>query len=304
MLTPQFKELLELRSQAYSVGLVSSQRTQTMLSGLYASVFRGQGMNFEEVREYQHGDEIRNIDWRVTARMNRPYLKIYREERERSVVLCVNTGVQMQFGTRNTFKSIQAAKTAALLGWSAYGHGDRVGGLLFGQQTSKFFRPSRSQRSLGQILRNLTIPPDNKADITTLEQALQVLNRSTSTGSLLFIITDFNQTDIPSLQQTLTQLRQHHEIVLISIDDPADYNLPKVGQVEFNAPDGSKVYIDTDSQAGRMAYRKAWETQHQTLKQTAQRLFIDLFSISTQDDVYNGLLKGLQQRVQRRRTHR
>ncbi len=304
MLTPQFKELLELRYQAYSVGLVSSQRTQTMLSGLYASVFRGQGMDFEEVREYQHGDEIRNIDWRVTARMNRPYLKVYREERERSVVLCVNTGVQMQFGTRKTFKSIQAAKAAALLGWSAYGHGDRVGGLLFGQQTPRFFRPNRSQRSLGQILRNLTIPPDNTKDTTTLNQALQVLNRSTSTGSLLFVITDFNQTDIPTLQQTLNQLRQHHEIVLISIDDQADYALPAIGQVEFIAADGTKICIDSDSKAGRAAYRKAWETQHQALKQTAQRLFIDLFSISTQDDVYNSLLQGLQQRVQKRRTHR
>ncbi|MDM8564492.1 DUF58 domain-containing protein [Candidatus Halobeggiatoa sp. HSG11] len=304
MLTPQLKELLELRYQANSVGLVSSQRTQTMLSGLYASVFRGHGMNFEEVREYQSGDEIRNIDWRVTARMNRPYLKIYREERERSVMLCVDTGVQMQFGTCETFKAVQAAKVAALLGWSAYGHGDRVGGLLFGQQAPKFFRPNRSQRSLGQILRNLTIPPNDKQDSSTLEKALQVLNRSSGTGSLLFVITDFNQADVPTLQRTLSQLRQHHEIVLISIDDPADYDLPAVGQVGFVTPDGTKVYIDTDSKAGRIAYRKTWETKRQDLKQMVQGLFIDLFNISTQDNVYNSLFKGLQQRVQNRRTHR
>ncbi|MDM8568727.1 DUF58 domain-containing protein [Thiotrichales bacterium HSG1] len=304
MLTPQFKELLELRYQAYSIGLVSSQRTQTPLSGLYASVFRGQGMDFEEVREYQHGDEVRNIDWRVTARMNRPYLKIYREERERSVILCVDIGIQMQFGTCKTFKSVQAAKVAALLGWSAYGHGDRVGGLLFGQQTPKFFRPNRSQRSLGQILRNLTIPPNDKKTATTLEKTLQILNRSSGTGSLLFVITDFNQTDILALQRILSQIRQHHEIVLINIDDPADYNLPKVGQVGFVASDGTEVYIDTDNKAGQIAYRKKWEDKQQVLKQMTQGLFIDLFSISTQDNVYNGLLKGLQQRVQKRRTHR
>ncbi|MBE9562355.1 MAG: DUF58 domain-containing protein, partial [Proteobacteria bacterium] len=256
------------------------------------------------VREYQHGDEIRNIDWRVTARMNRPYLKIYREERERSVILCVDIGMQMQFGTCKTFKSIQAAKVAALLGWSAYGHGDRVGGLLFGQKAPKFFRPSRSQRSLGQILRNLTIPPNNDVDTSTLDEALQVLNHSSGTGSLLFVITDFNQTDIPTLQRTLSQLRQHHEIVLISIYDPADYDLPAIGQVGFIAPDGTKVYIDTDSKAGQMEYRKTWETKRQILKQTSQSLFIDLFSISTQDDVYHSLLKGLQQHVQKRRTHR
>ncbi|MCK5877750.1 MAG: hypothetical protein KAG43_08945, partial [Candidatus Marithrix sp.] len=100
------------------------------------------------------------------------------------------------------------------------------------------------------------------------------------------------------------QIRQHHEVILISIDDPADYELPAVGPVGFTAPNGNKIYIDTDSKAGRIAYRKTWETKQQILKQTAQNLLIDLFSISTQDKVYDSLLKGLQQRVQKRRTHR
>jgi uncharacterized protein (DUF58 family) len=305
MLTPQLNELLELRHQAYSLGLVSSRRTHTPLSGLYASVFRGQGMDFEEVREYRAGDEIRHIDWRVTARMNKPYLKIYREERERSVVLCVDTGISMQFGTRGTFKSVQAARVAALLGWSAHGHGDCVGGLLFGQDKPQFFRPNRSGRTLGKILRHLTqLPNTTRTDETALEKALKILNRSTPTGALLFIIADFNQTPIEILRRALSQLHQHHEIVLISIDDPADYDLPMIGQVCFTAPDGTQAYIDTDNQTGRIAYRQAWERHRQALEELAHYLYIDLLSISTQKEAYNSILNGLRQRAQQQRAHR
>ncbi len=305
MLTPQLNELLELRHQAQALGLVSSQKTQTSLSGLYASVFRGQGMDFEEVREYRQGDEIRNLDWRVTARMNKPYLKVYREERERSVVLCIDTAIHTQFGTRGTFKSIQTARIAALLGWSAHGHSDRVGGLLFGQQRPLFFRPSRSQRALGEVLRHLTLAPTmDTTDETALEHALKILNRSTTTGALLFIIADFNQTPITILQRTLSQLHQRHEIVLISVDDPADYDLPAIGQVCFTAHDGTQAYVDTDNISGRIAYQQAWETHRQALKKITQRLYIDFFSVSTQDDVYQGVLNGLRQRVQQQRTHR
>ncbi len=305
MLTPQLDELLELRHQAYNLGFVSSQRSQTPLSGLYASVFRGRGMDFEEVREYRHGDEIRNIDWRVTARMNKPYLKVYREERERSVVLCIDTGILMQFGTRGTFKSITAARVAALLGWSAQGHGDRVGGLLFGQGTPQFFRPHRSPRTLGQLLRRLTVPPiATTPDDTALEQALKVLNRSTATGALLFIIADFNQTPIAVLQRTLSLLHQRHEIVLINVDDPADYDLPAIGPVCFTAPDGTQTYVDTDNLQGRIAYRQAWENHRLEMTQMARRLYIDFFSVSTQADVYQSVLDSLRQRGQQQRTHR
>jgi uncharacterized protein (DUF58 family) len=305
MLTAQLNELLELCHQASSLGLVSSRRTHTPLSGLYGSVFRGQGMDFEEVREYRHGDEIRNIDWRVTARMNKPYLKIYREERERSVVLCVDTGIAMQFGTRGTFKSVQAARVAALLGWSAHGHGDRVGGLLFGQGTPQFFRPSRAGRTLGQVLRHLThLPKTTSPDEMALDKALKILNRSTPTGALLFIIADFNQTPIEMLRRALSQLHQHHEIVLISIDDPADYDLPAIGQVCFTAPDGTQTYIDTDNQKGRLVYRQTWEKHRQALEELARHLYIDVFSVSTQNDAYEGVLHGLRQRAQQQKTHR
>ena len=118
-LFPQLDDLLELRHQAHTLGLASHHLVNSSFAGLYASVFRGTGLDFEEVREYREGDDIRNMEWNVTARTNVPHLKIFREERERSVVLCIDRGPHMSFGTRGTFKSVQAAKAAALLGWAA-----------------------------------------------------------------------------------------------------------------------------------------------------------------------------------------
>ena len=123
---PRLDDLLELRHQAHTLGLASHHLVNSAFSGVYASVFRGQGLNFEEVREYREGDDIRNMDWKVTARTDEPHLKVYREERERSVVLCVDHGPHMHFGTRGTFKYVQATRATALLGWAANGHDDRV----------------------------------------------------------------------------------------------------------------------------------------------------------------------------------
>ncbi|MES9868803.1 MAG: DUF58 domain-containing protein, partial [Sedimenticola sp.] len=159
-LTPRLDDLLELRHQAHSLGIASHHLVNTSFSGLYASVFRGTGLDFEEVRAYREGDDIRNMDWKVTARTNNPHLKIFREERERSVVLCVDQGPHMSFGTRGTFKSVQAARAAALLGWAANGLNDRVGGLLFGDTSEglKHFRPTKDRRALWRLLKTLSEP--------------------------------------------------------------------------------------------------------------------------------------------------
>ncbi len=305
MLVPTLNELLELRHQANSISFNASKRTQAPLSGLYASVFRGQGMDFDEVREYQPGDEVRNIDWRVTARMGKPYLKIYREERERSVVLCVDTSAYMQFGTRHTFKSVQAAKIAALLGWSAQGHGDRVSGLLFGQEKFKIFRPNRTKSAFSQFLHSLTeLPTCQNINPQALEQALLALARSTATGALVFIIADFHQTSIDILRKSLDQLHQHHEVVLINIDDPADYELPAIGELCLTMGDQQQITINTDSLQGRIQYYQNWQNARQRLKMLARRLIVDFFAVSTQENPYQSLVQSLKQRSQQQKTHR
>lgn len=301
MLTPSLTELLELRHQAYHLRFFSSRKPQALLSGLYASVFRGQGMDFDEVREYRYGDEVRNIDWRVTARMGKPYLKVYLEERERQVAFCLDIGAHMQFGTRQTFKSVQAARVAALLGWSAQAHGDRVSGLLFGQGAPQFFQ---ARRAFWRLLRALTRPPSHATvSEMTVAKALTLLDRSTTTGALIFVIADFHQVTIAELQTALGRLRQRHEVVLIGIDDPADYDLPAVGLIKFLAPNGQQITINTDDRQGRKAYRQHWLQHQHALQKLAQSLYVDFFSVSTQADAYQSLMRGLHQSLKRQQGH-
>ncbi|MGB5725694.1 MAG: DUF58 domain-containing protein, partial [Thiogranum sp.] len=271
-LQPRLDNLLELRHQAHTLGLASHHLVNSSFSGLYASVFRGQGLNFEEVREYSEGDDIRNMDWKVTARTGDPHLKVFREERERSVMLCVDTGPHMEFGTRSTFKSVQAAHAAALLGWAANGLHDRVGGVLFGggDWQNSYFRPTKDRRALWQLLKTLATPcsSTNESPPELLSEVLQQAAKGIGTGGLVFVIADFNR-DLQGLGKGLSQLRQHHSVVLVPVDDPADRDLPDMGDILFRSADGELLSVDTADKAGREAYRHAWQQRRDQLTQLA-----------------------------------
>ncbi|MCB1829132.1 MAG: DUF58 domain-containing protein [Chromatiaceae bacterium] len=294
-LHPRLDDLLELRHQARTLGLASHHLVNSSFSGLYASVFRGTGLDFEEVREYHEGDDIRNMEWKVTARTNSPHLKTFREERERSVVLCVDQGPHMSFGTRGTFKSIQAARTAALLGWAANSLNDRVGGLLFGDNasTAHHFRPTKDRRALWRLLRALSRPSEGAEAVKDpLLNALQRAERGTATGSLIFIIADLNR-EVTSLETTIGRLSQRHSLVLIPIDDKADHDLPDVGRALFTDHAGDLLEIETGDDAGRTAYRKSWEQNRQFLAGIANRLRIPLIPVATDDEVHQALMRGM-----------
>jgi len=300
---PVLDELLELRHQAQAIGLASHRPVNSVLCGLYASVFRGQGMDFEEVREYREGDEIRNMDWRVTARTGIAHLKVFREERQRSVMLCVDIGAHMRFGTRSTFKNVQAARIAALLGWAASANQDRVGGVLFGDsQGLHYFRPSRERRALWRLLRTLT---EVAQDLPPLEEdplpaALDKLGRGAPTGALLLIIADFNR-DISRLEQQLGHLRQRHEVVLLPIDDAADYAIPNIGQAWFIGPDGHQHLLDTANAEGRARFLAAWKARRSHLLHAGKRLGVDILPIPTHQDAHYALINGLRKRQPMRR---
>jgi len=294
-LYPELDDLLELRHQSRTLGLASHHLVNSSFSGLYASVFRGTGLDFEEVREYQAGDDVRNMEWKVTARTNSPHLKVFREERERSVVLCVDQGPHMNFGTRGTFKSIQAARAAALLGWAASGLNDRVGGLLFGSASSRphHFRPTKDRRALWRLLKALSGPTDEiEAGKDPLLSALHRAERGTATGSLIFLIADLNR-EVVSLESTLGRLCQRHTLVLIPVDDPADRELPDVGRALFTDPSGALLEIDTDDPAGREAYREEWTHNRAALTATANRLGIPVIPVQTDRDVHRSLAFGM-----------
>lgn len=302
-LYPRLDDLLELRHQAHTLGLPSHHLVNSTFAGLYASVFRGAGVNFEEVREYREGDDIRYMDWKVTARTNEPHLKIFREERERSVVLCVDKGPHMTFGTRGTFKSIQAARAAALIGWAASRLNDRVGGLVFGdpQAGLQHFRPSRGGRALWQLLRTLTEPgAEQKRSIDCLGGALQRATSGLPTGSLVFVIADLNR-DVMGLERVLGGLTQRNSVVLIPVDDPADWEIPSMGVTTFSGTDGALIEIDTDDPQAQRAYRRAWEGRRELLEAIARRLHIILMPVSTDEEIHLSLIHALQQRARARR---
>ncbi len=300
---PRLDDLLELRHQAHTLGLASHHLVNSSFSGLYASVFRGQGLDFEEVREYREGDDIRNMDWKVTARTGDPHLKVFREERERSVMLCVDKGSHMNFGTRNTFKSMQAARAAALIGWAANSLHDRVGGMLFGGslQHDCYFRPTKGRRALWRLLSALTGPvgeePESPPDL--LSNILQQASRGIGTGGLVFIIADFNRPH-EGLRRGLGLLRQHHSVVLVPVDDPAERELPDMGEVLFRATDGELLRVDTSDAAGREAYRAAWQERRDEVTRIANGAGCALIPVQTTQEVHYALMQGLERRVRMR----
>ncbi len=294
-LYPRLDDLLELRHQARTLGLASHHLVNSNFSGLYASVFRGSGLDFDEVREYSPGDDVRNMEWKVTARTNRPHTKVFREERERAVVLCVDFSPHMAFGTRGTFKSIQAARTAALLGWAANSVQDRVGGLLFGnaETGTQHFRPTKDRRALWRLLKALSQPSTNASSGDPLATALQHAEKGAATGGLILVIADFNRDPRP-LESIMGRLCQRHTLVLLPMDDPADRELPPLGRVTFSSADGRLLEIDSDNEAGRRAYRELWEQQRTALLAIAKRLAVPCIPIATDDDLHSTLIRGLQ----------
>jgi len=238
----------------------------------------------------------------VTARFNEPHLKVFREERERSVVLCIDRGPHMGFGTRGTFKSVQAARAAALIGWAASRLNDRVGGMAYGDPASglQHFRPARGRRALWQLLRTLTQPAaEQSASVDCLAGALRRATRGLPTGSLVFVIGDLNR-EVRDLEGVLGNLIQRNSVVLIPVDDPADWEIPAMGNVTFTATDGTLVEIDTDDSAAARAYRDAWQRRRETLKAIANRLNIILMPIRTDQEIHLSLIHSLEQRARAR----
>lgn len=301
-LYPRLDDLLELRHQAHTLGLPSHHLVNSTFAGLYASVFRGAGVNFEEVREYREGDDIRYMDWKVTARTNEPHLKVFREERERCVVLCVDKGPHMSFGTRGTFKSVQAARAAALIGWAASRLNDRVGGLVFGDPVAglQHFRPARGRRALWQLLRTLTNPgAERDRSVDCLAGALQRATSGLPTGSLVFVIADLNR-DAMGLERMLGNLIQRNSVALLPVDDPADWEIPAMGVATFTSTDGTLIEIDTDDPQARQAYRDTWDERRDMLQAIAHRLGIILLPVRTDEEIHLSLIHNLEQRARSR----
>ena len=294
MLYPDFDELVKLGSHAGRMRMKARRKTLAAASGNYASPFRGQGLEFHEVREYRPGDDVRNIDWRVTARMDRPFLKVFTEERERTVLLCVDANAAMRFGTRGTFKSIQAARAAAILGRMAQAVNDRIGALLFGDVPAglEYFAPARSRQPLWRALRALSRHERGlHKPSAPLEEAVIIMNRSAPTGSLVFIIGDFAHFGA-GFEKTVAGLQRRCDVVFVRVNDPADRILPPLEPVVFTGG-GTRVTVATAGKAGRDAYERQWLDNRNALEDIARRQRIGIIDLHTDKDVQAELSLGL-----------
>ncbi len=295
MLYPDLHDLLSYEKRKLDKMRLARRKVKTATPGHHHSPFRGQGLDFDAVREYVPGDDIRNIDWKVTARTGSAHLKLFREEKERHTIICVDMNASMRFGTRNTFKSIQAARCAALLGWRALAHQDRISACFFGDVPGglHYVASKRTRQALCQILKTLTEPPTEQHCIS-LTTALQHVGRVAHPGSLVYVISDFMDLSPDfSKESGIGNLCKRCDVVFISIHDPADQALAAAGVIGFYGQSSEKIYVDTDHTKGREAYAGQWEANRKRLNALMKRFNIPLISLSTESDLPCDLLVGL-----------
>ncbi len=254
-------------------------------AGQRLSQFKGRGMEFDEARPYQPGDDIRSIDWKVTARTQKTHTKVFRQERERPVHVWVDNRQAMQFGTKTCFKSVIAAQVASLLAWNAIAQSDRVGGMVFSEQQHKEFRPKMGRSSVLQLIHLLSeTSKESEAEKSNdaLDHAIYRLRHTTKPGSLIYLISDFN--DVNAKQQAqLAQLTRHNDVALVHIYDAIEQALPPSGTYYLQSM-AKKLCIQTKNEKVRMQYEEAFKQKQADLKQFCQQHRLRFLSIATDEN--------------------
>ena len=283
------EQLIAARFSAKDLPLNQRRRALSLLAGAGKSSFRGRGLDLAEVRAYQAGDDIRNIDWRVTARSGKPYTKLFQEERERPMLVMVDQRQPMFFGSQHCFKSVMAGYLAALLAWSGLQQGDRVGGLVFGNEQQQEIRPRRSRQSvlaLMQLLQqyNQQLSRDSGLQFDAeqrLLDALKHLRRIAKPGQSLYLISDFAGFDSEAVHKQLFQLSQHCEITALFISDPMEAELPPAGF--YSISNGRQRQQLFTGGKLRRDYRQQFEARRDSLQQQLAQIGIPLIAISTSE---------------------
>jgi len=281
LISVSLKTLIDLAKPATSLNLHHTQ-FRSRQSGGYVSRFKGRGMEFDEARLYQPGDDIRTIDWRVTARTGKTHTKVFREERERPVFISVDNRLAMHFATRGVFKSVLAAKLGGLLAWAAEYHGDRIGGQLFSEHECRELKPQNGRHAVLRFL-NALVKPQNPLDKEfTLDHVLARLNQHARPGSLVYIISDFRGIN-DQAETHIAKLSEHCEVVLIFIYDPLESSLPAKGRYRFT-DDERDVVIDSSDQQRLLSYQQRFIQRQQRLELLAKKRGLAFLQCSTLED--------------------
>ena len=287
-------ETSELIKKVRKIEIKARGLSSNIFAGQYHTAFKGRGMAFSEVREYQYGDDVRDIDWNVTARFNRPYVKVFEEERELTVMLLVDVSGSLDFGTRNQMKRDMVTEIAATLAFSAIENNDKIGVIFFSDQIEKYIPPKKGRKHILYIIREmLDFHPSSQR--TDLGVALEFLTGVSKRRCTAFMLSDFYTRQ--SFMQQLTIANRKHDVVAIQVYDRRALELPKIGLMKVvDAETGYEQYVDTSSRAVREAYRLHWNNRQRDLKETFARSGVDSVSIATDDDFVRALLGLFRQR--------
>ena len=293
-------EASELLKKVRKIEIKTRGLSKNIFAGEYHSAFKGRGMAFSEVREYQYGDDIRNIDWNVTARFNHPYIKIYEEERELTVMLLVDVSSSRDFGTQLQFKKNLITEISAVLSFSAIQNNDKIGVILFSDKVEKFIPPKKGRTHILRIIRELIeFTPDNKQ--TDISEALRYLTNAIKKRSTAFIISDFidddSKTGRPRFDEALRIANRKHDLIGLKIYDKREKELPSVGIIRMkDAETGQYAWVDTTSDVVRRNYSNWHKNMENSVNDTLIRAGVDYVSIATDEDYVKPLINLFKKR--------
>lgn len=290
-------ETTELLKKVRKIEIKTRGISNRLFAGEYHSVFKGKGMSFSEVREYQYGDDVRSIDWNVTARFNHPYIKIFEEERELTVMLLVDVSRSSYFGTRAQLKREMMVEICAVIAFSAINNNDKVGVIFFSDMVEKYIPPKKGRNHILRIIRELiNFEPTGRQ--TKISEALVYFNNVIKKRSIAFVLSDYMAGEY---REALTVIARKHDVIGLRIYDQLDKDLPKAGLLRaIDAETGQMCWIDTSRKKVRAHYRKHYEQHFAEFSGAFLRSGADQISIQTGESYINALIRFFRKREMRK----
>ena len=287
-------ETSEIIKKVRKIEIKTRGLSSNIFAGQYHSAFKGRGMAFSEVREYQYGDDVRDIDWNVTARFHRPYVKVFEEERELTVMLLIDVSGSLDFGTQKQMKRDMVTEIAATIAFSAIQNNDKIGVVFFSDKIEKYIPPKKGRKHILYIIREmLDFQAESKR--TDVNQAVEFLSGVQKRRTTAFILSDFYVRN--DFLQSLQICNRKHDVVAIQVYDPRARELPDVGLMKVvDAETGHEQYVDTSSKSLRKAYTQFWQNRQKQLLETFNKSNVDNVSIATDGDFVKSLLGLFKQR--------
>lgn len=281
-------ETTELLKRVRRIEIKTKGLSSNIFAGQYHSAFKGRGMAFSEVREYQVGDDVRDIDWNVTARFNKPYIKVFEEEREMTVMLLIDVSSSLDFGTVKQMKKDMITEIAATLAFSAIQNNDKIGVIFFSDKIEKFIPPKKGRKHILYIIREL-LDFEPESNRTNIKQAIEYLTNVIKKKCTAFMISDF--IDQPNFRNALTIANRKHDVVAIQVYDKRVEELPSIGLIRLkDAETGHEQWVDSSSKAVRKAQWEWWMKRQTYLQETFTKSNVDSISVRTDQDYVKALM--------------